>query len=122
MMKYIYGVFTDRQIKEAVRAMHSDIHKLLLHKDRYFEETLFESNEDYLNYFRNLLFRFGGTNELFGEPSQLVAFMSTLQAAYDEVTSDRFRWSVFRRAILDCHGYLKSMFESDEEVDGRCQV
>ena len=121
-MKYIYGKFTDNQIKEAVRAMYSDIHKLLLHKDRHFKEILFESDEDYMSYFRNLLFRFGGTNELFGEPPQLVAFMSTLQAAYDEVLSKDFRWGIFRRAILDCHGYLKCMFESDEEVDDKCQV
>ena len=71
-------------------------------------------------YFKNLLFRFAGMNELFGEPPQLVAFMSTLQAAYDEISSDHFRYSVFRRAILDCHGYLESMFE--DGMVRTCQV
>lgn len=110
-MQYIYGQFTENQIKDAVRTMHNDIHKLLLYKDKKIEDVLFLSDDEYLNYFNNLLFRFGGLNELFGEPPQLVAFMSTLQAAYDEVLSNHFRWNVFRRAILDCHGYLKSMFE-----------
>lgn len=118
-MQYIYGQFTENQIKDAVRTMHNDIHKLLLYKDKKIEDVLFLSDDEYLNYFNNLLFRFGGLNELFGEPPQLVAFMSTLQAAYDEVLSNHFRWNVFRRAILDCHGYLKSMFEDKAVIE--CQ-
>lgn len=119
-MKYIYGEFTDNQIKDAVRVMHNDIHKLLLYKDKNVKSTIFASNDEYLNYFNKLLFRFGGMNEIFGEPPQLVAFMSTLQAAYDEVLNEHFRWDVFRRSILDCHGYLKDMFEQDG--DCLCQV
>lgn len=37
-MKYIYGSFTKRQIKEAALAMHNDVHKLLLYKDNRIEE------------------------------------------------------------------------------------
>lgn len=113
-MEYIYGEFTDEQISEAVKQMHNDIHKLLLYKDNKIEEKIFESDEDYLKYFNNLLFRFAGMNELFGEPPQLVSFMSTLQGAYDEVQKYRLNYLKFRRAILDCHGYLKSMFEEVE--------
>lgn len=119
-MKYIYGEFTDNQIKEAVRTMHNDIHKLLLHKDKTFEPVIFNSDEEYIIYFNKLLFRFAGMNELFGEPPLLVSFMSTLQSAYEEVLSDNFRWYVFRRAIMDCHGYLKMMFEQ-EDIEP-CQV
>ena len=119
-MEYVYGEFTNKQIKEAVRAIHSDIHRLLLYKDKKIEEIIFESEEEYMAYFKNLLFRFAGMNELFGEPPQLVAFMSTLQAAYDEILSENFRYSVFRRAILDCHGYLESMFE--DGTVRTCQV
>lgn len=112
MMQYIYGTFTDDQIKEAVQSMHSDIHKLLLHKDKKIKDKIFDSEAEYLNYFQKLLFRFAGTNMIFNEPPQLVAFMSTLQAAYNEVLKDNFNWIVFRRAILDCHGYIKDMFET----------
>lgn len=115
-MQYRYGEFTDRQIKEAVRSMHNDIHKLLLYKDKKFEDVIFSSNEEYIAYFNNLLFRFGGLSKLFNEPPQLVSFMSTLQSAYDEVLSDNFRWKIFRKAILDCHGYIKLMFENENEV------
>ncbi len=113
-MQYLYGEFTDKQINEAVKQMHNDIHKLLLYKDNKITEQIFNSDEDFINYFNNLLFRFGGLNELLGEPKQMVSLMSTLQGAYDEVTGDVFEYKVFRRAILDCHGYIKSFFE---EVD-----
>ena len=41
----------------------------------------------------------------------MVTLMATLQAAYDEVTSDEFDYMTFRRAILDSHNYIKQMFE-----------
>lgn len=110
-MRYLYGDFTDEQVQEAVRVMHNDIHKLLLYKDNQIDEVIFNLDKDFITYFNNLLFRFGGLNELLGEPDQMVALMSTLQAAYDEVLSNQFHYKTFRRAILDCHGYLKTMFE-----------
>ena len=112
-MNYLYGEFSDTQIADAVRAMHNDVHKLLLYKDKRIEEKIFKSDEDFLIYFNNLLFRFGGLNELLGEPDYMVSLMSTLQAAYDEVQSEKFNYRVFRRAILDSHGYIKSMFEKE---------
>lgn len=115
-MKYLYGEFTDEQINEAVKQMHSDIHKLLLYKDNKMTDQIFNSDEDFVIFFTNLLFRFGGLNELLGEPQQMVSLMSTLQAAYDEATSDTFRYKTFRRAILDCHGYIKTMFELNKEM------
>jgi hypothetical protein len=114
-MHYLYGEFTDEQINKTVISMHSDIHKLLLYKDRNITEQIFNSEEDFVNYFANLLFRFGGLNELLGEPKEMVDFMSTLQSAFDEVTSDNFQYKVFRRAILDCHGYIKAMFEGVDD-------
>ena len=113
-MRYIYGDFTDNQIAEATKAMHNDIHKLLLHKDNKIKEQIFNSEEDFNRYFVNLLFRFGGLNELLGEPKQMVALMSTLQAAYDEIKKDNFNYSVFRNAILNSHGYIKAIFEGGD--------
>lgn len=113
-MKYLYGEFTNKQIIEATKQMHNDIHKLLLYKDLNITETIFKNDEEFLSYFNNLLFRFGGLNELFNQPPMLVSLMSTLQAAYDEVRSNDYKYTTFRRAILDSHGYIKAMFE---EVD-----
>lgn len=110
-MKYIYGSFTKRQIKEAAHAMHNDVHKLLLYKDNRIEEKIFENDEAFLIFFQNVMFKFSGTKTLFNNNGIMVTLMATLQAAYDEVTSDHFNYVTFRRAILDSHGYIKLMFE-----------
>ena len=115
-MQYLYGEFSEEQINQAVLLMHNEIHKLLLHKDKKITQQIFNTEEDFINYFSNLLFRFGGLNKLLGEPPKMIEFMSTLQGAYDEVLSENFRYATFRKAILNCHGYLKAMFEIDEEV------
>lgn len=109
-MQYIYGNFTDKQINEAVRAMHGDIHKLLLYKDKTIEEKIFEDDEAFLVFFENVMFKLGGTKTLFNDNGLMV----TLQGAMDNFKSDHFSYKKFRRAILDSHGYIKQMFE---EVD-----
>lgn len=110
-MKYIYGEFTDKQISEAVHAMHNDIHKLLLYKDKRITEPIFQDDEAFLIFFENVLFKLGGTRTLFNDNGYMVTLMATLQAAYDEVVSDHFDYVTFRKAILDSHGYIKLMFE-----------
>nr|DAE26054.1 MAG TPA: hypothetical protein [Siphoviridae sp. ctEkS11] len=110
-MEYIYGSFTKRQIKEAAHAMHNDVHKLLLYKDNQIEEKIFENDEAFLIFFHNVMFKFSGTKTLFNNNGIMVTLMATLQAAYDEVTSDEFDYMTFRRAILDSHNYIKQMFE-----------
>lgn len=110
-MKYIYGSFTKRQIKEAAHAMRNDVHKLLLYKDNRIEEKIFENDEAFLIFFQNVMFKFSGTKTLFNNNGIMVTLMATLQAAYDEVTSDEFDYMTFRRAILDSHNYIKQMFE-----------
>lgn len=114
IMEYLYGEFTDRQIEISASIMHGEVHKLLLYKDKYFEEKVFEDDQAFLRFFRNILVRYGGLNELLGEPENMVAFMSTLKAAYDEVRNPHFRFGKFRRLILDAHTYISAMFE---EVD-----
>lgn len=113
-MQYIYGNFTDNQINEAVCAMHGDIHKLLLYKDKTIEEKIFEDDEAFLIFFENVMFKLGGTKTLFNDNGLMVTLMSELQAAFDNVKSNHFSYKKFRRAILDSHGYIKQMFE---EVD-----
>ena len=110
-MQYIYGDFTDKQITEAVRAMHNDIHKLLLYKDKHIEETIFEDDEAFLIFFENVMYKLGGTKTLFNNNGIMVTLMVTLQAALDEVQSNHFNYTAFCRAILDSHGYIKAMFE-----------
>ena len=116
-MDYLYGKFADHQIDVAVSVMHGEIHKLLLYKDRNTEDVIFESSQDFFKYFRSLLVRYGALNTLMGEPDQMVAFLSTLEAASEEVLKPKteYRFWKFRKLILDAHGYLKMMFEEVDE-------
>lgn len=113
-MEYLYGDFSDKQIANAKHTMHNEIHKLLLYKDKRIKNTFFSNEEEFKKYFRNLLFRYGGLNELLGEPNTMIPFMSTMQAAYSLAKSNHFDYRVFRRAILDSHDYIESIFKEVE--------
>lgn len=114
-MNYIYGTFSNEQIQVTSQLMHSDIHKLLLYKDKKLNQKIFDSEEDFQNYFNNLLYRFGGLNELLFCPVQMVALMATLQAAYDMVNSDSYDYCQYRRLILDAHSYIENIFSAESE-------
>lgn len=113
-MEHLYGEFSDKQISDTAYHMHNEIHKLLLYKDKRIEDTIFSNDEEFRKYFQNLLFRYGGLNDLLGQPYTMVPFLSTLQAAYSLTRRKHFNYGTFRRAILDSHDYIESMFE---EVD-----
>lgn len=114
-MKYLYGEFRDGQLKLNAKLMHSEVHKLLLYKDNNIKQEIFNSEEDFHIYFTNLLYRFGGLNELLGCPVQMVGLIATLQSAYDMALSNKFNYCDYRRLILDSHNYIKNMFEEMEE-------
>ena len=110
-MEYLYGYFSNQQVKINEKVMHGEIHKLLLYKDANVHDEIFSSEEEFLNYFKNLLYRYGGLNVLLFEPKKMIAFMSSLQAAYDECLSEDFDFLTFRHLILDAQGYLSEIFK-----------
>lgn len=112
-MCYLYGEFSDRQVKITANLLHSKIHKLLLYKDKNISETLFNTDEEFNNYFINFLIYLGGLNKLLDEPEQMMILMSILQAAYNETQNKDFNYKLFRKLILDAHGLIKSMFEEE---------
>lgn len=114
-MKYLYGEFSENQMQLNAKMMHSEVHKLLLYKDSNVTQEIFSNEDDYRIYFKNLLYRFGGLNELLGCPSQMVALIATLQSAYDLALGDKFNYSEYRRLILNAHNYIKIIFEEMEE-------
>lgn len=111
-MDYLYGNFSDEQIEHYSKLMHNEIHKLLLYEDPEINETIFDNENDFINYFNNLLVRFAGLNELLFYPVQLINLMATLQSAYVECrkSKDDFNYKKFRRLILDAHGFITSIF------------
>lgn len=114
-MDYVYGKFSEKQLQVYSELMHSEVHKLLLYKDKNVTQKIFDSDKDFHNYFTNLLFRFGGLNELFHCPIQMVALMATLKAAFELVDSEKFDYYQYRRLILDAHAYITDMFAVESE-------
>lgn len=110
-MYSIYGYFEDVQIEKTIQTMHREIHKLLLYKDKRIDDEIFSSKSEFERYFRNLLYRYSGFNILFGKPAEMIFFICSLQAAYDECRKFDFKYAEFRRLILDAHGYLEMMSE-----------
>lgn len=109
-MKHSYGEFSDKQIIDNAKLMHNEVHKLLLYKDPNVRIDLFNSEEDFYNYFQNMMIRFDGLNSLLGYPTQMIGLMSTLQAAMN-LCKDNYDYKTFRRLILDAHGYITKSFE-----------
>lgn len=110
-MDYLYGEFSKEQIRDIEKLMHDTIHRLLLYKDKFVEDKIFNSDEEFKRYFENVLFKFGGLNKLLGYPNNMVILLATLQAAYEISDSDNYTFKIFRKAILDSHGYIQKIFE-----------
>ena len=89
-MDYRYGTFSDEQVRQAALLMHNEIHRLLLYKDSQITELIFADDEEFFAHFERLLYRFGGMNSMFNEPPLMIAFMSSLEAAYLECKSRIF--------------------------------
>lgn len=110
-MDYLYGEFSKEQIKSVEKIMHNTVHRLLLYKDKFVEDKIFNSDKEFKRYFEDTLFKFGGLNKLLGYPEDMVMLLSTLQAAYEISDSDEYTYGIFRKAILDSHGYIQKIFE-----------
>ena len=110
MVNYIYGSFSDAQIKKTAQMMHGEIHKLLLYKDPKVLDEIFPTSEIFEAYFKNLFYKYNGLNHLLGFPEYMVQFLSILEAAYIEHKSSNYCFYSFRKLIFDAHDCLTKLF------------
>ena len=94
-MDYLYGEFSDEQIKNAAMLMHKNIHRLLLYKDNLVTTKIFNSDEEFKRYFENILFKFGGLNTLLGYPEEMVFLMYILHADFYILVIKWFNYFIF---------------------------
>lgn len=106
-MQYKYGDFTEGQIAETKRKMRKQIFMLLLMADPATAENYEDMNIN--EAFENVLYTFGGLNDLLNYPQELVGVMSLLDAAYLLLREDgELNWPKYRKCILDAgHEVLK---------------
>lgn len=115
-IRYLYGKFAPRQLSEHKHYLHSSLHWLLIYKDPKSSDQWKNVNVD--QYMDTLLRRIGGLNDLFKEPPSLVTLMSVLQAARNEVQSQDFDWSVFRKLVLDAQALIDTL-PDESSIEGR---
>ena len=110
-MKHIFGNFTQHQIIEQKKILHSMIFWLLLYKD---PKTSYKFKYvDFDKYFNSLMSRISGFGELIFNPPEIVSLLSILEGAYLETQKDFFDFLIYRKLILDAHSLVDKIKEVD---------
>lgn len=99
MWTYKYGEFEDNQIKKTKEAIRKQIYFLLLIVDPNTKAEY--SNIDVDQAFEGLQNKLAGLNELLLYPPELVKIMSLLEAAWLEYHKEDFKFSIYRKLVLD---------------------
>lgn len=108
-MEYKYGVFTENQMSETKKKLRNQIFFLLLIVDNKTKKKYSDVNVD--EAFGDLLRRIGGMNKLLSYPSEVVMVSSLLEAALTEYHSPEFRFSKYRKLILDAGAEVQNIKE-----------
>lgn len=95
-MECKYGYFTNDQMNEYKKRLHSLVHWLLIYQEN--------NNPNTEKYFQKVQYKLNGLNELLMYPSQLVEIQALVEAALIEYKKkEECDHSTFRKCILDAH-------------------
>ena len=97
-MKTLYGTFSEEQMEQYKKKLHSKMFWMLLYKDPETENKY--KNVNYNNYFVNLMKEINGLNVILQYPDEIVGIMSMLQAAYLETQETPFTFQNYRKDPL----------------------
>lgn len=110
-MHYLYGDFTQNQISSTKTMIRKKIFLLLLIVDPNTKDKEEYKDIDVDKAFCNLQYELAGLNSILGEPQELVTIISLLQSAWTELKSESFKFSVYRKLILDAGAKVLSIKE-----------
>ena len=103
-MKHLYGYFKDEQMDDYKVKLHKELFWLLIYKDPKTKDEY--PNVDFNKYFDGLMKRINGLNKLLFYPTEIVAIMSTLEAAFIESKKENFDYQEYRKLVLDAHSLV----------------
>ena len=103
-MKHLYGYFTDKQMDDYKVKLHKELFWLLIYKDPSTKDEY--PNVDFKKYFDGLMKRINGLNKLLSYPTEIVAIMSSLEAALIETEQVEFDYQTYRKLVLDAHSLV----------------
>lgn len=106
-----YGSYSSDQIKSIKQHIQKSIFFLLLYVDP-------KTKKDYLNIdvveaFRNLQYKLNGLNSILLEQPELIETMCLLESALNEYLNDDFKWTIYRKLILDAGSEIMKVKEGD---------
>lgn len=103
-MKTIYGTFSEEQMEQYKKQLHSKMFWMLLYKDPKTSDKYSDVNFD--KYFINLMKEIDGLNKILNYPCEIVGIMSMLEAANTEASKKDFDYSAYRKLVLDAHNLV----------------
>lgn len=110
-MKTLYGYYSPTQIHSTKLSIQKSIFFLLLCVDPATSGDYPDINV--IDVFNNLQCKINGLNSILREPPELVETMSLLEAALNEYKSECFKWSNYRKLILDAGAMIMRIKEGD---------
>ena len=99
MVKYKYGEFKTKQIRETKETIRKQIFFLLLLADPATKGQY--PDVDIKLAFDNLLHKFNGFNSLLSYPPEVVEVLSILEEARGELDKPEFDFEIYRKLVLD---------------------
>lgn len=93
-----YGTFTDDQVAEFKKRLHSKIHWLLIYK---------ENDNRYLDdYFQKVMKFLIGLNNVLNSNPIIIELMTVLQVAHDESKDPDCDFKTYRSSIFEAHNII----------------
>ena len=107
-MKYKYGNFSEKQMKDYKKILHNKIHWLLLYKESDYKKLD--------EYFDNLQYQIAGLVSLFNT-YKLINLANTIECARLESLKDNYNHKTYRKFVLDAHEIIDSLPEKDCDIN-----
>jgi len=109
MVKYKYGTFKVKQIRETKETMRKQIFFLLLLADPATKDQY--PDVDIKRAFDNLLIKINGFNSLLSYPSEVVEILSVLESAREELNRPELDFEKYRKLVLDAGAIVQKIKE-----------
>lgn len=94
-----YGTFSNEQLKQFKKKLHSKVHWLLIYKEN-------DKCNFYDKYFTSVMKYFNSLNTVLGDNANILDILVVLQMAYEEVQKEDFDFGAFKKYIFEAHNII----------------
>lgn len=108
-MKNKYGEFSQEQVHEYKKQLHSKIHWLLIYKEQGYPQLD--------QYFSSIQIQISGLSQLINSP-HFITLMTLIESARSENASPDCDYGKYRKIVLDAHSLVDLIPETDGDLNG----